>query len=1081
MAEDLRLLYLGGCHVLRGGAPVTGFVSTKAQALLCYLALTGRPHFRQALAGLLWADFPEADARTNLRHVLSNLNRLLPGHLLMTRGTVTFNREQQYFLDVERLQAGLSSSRFLEPTGDAERRREAIDLFRGDFLEGFYVRDAPAFEEWAAGQRERLRQLAVQAMQELAAHYAEHGDHRAGIEILEQLLSYDSWRESAHRQLMELLVRSGQRDAALMQFERCRRVLQAELDVEPEYATIALAERIRSGSLGQAEPITAVPRPTRLPEQPTLLVGRRRELARLKDLLGQPGCRLVTLVGPGGVGKTRLALEVASAIQAAFADGVTIVPLALVREPDLVAGAIAQAIVGGQPLPGGPADALRDRQMLLLLDNFEHVLGAAPLVAELLAEAGRLTVIVTSRAPLRLRGERVFPVLPLDLPPLVRPSGSEPEGQAIEQPAQRLAADRAALIECGAIQLFLQRAADVQPDFVLDDTNAAAVVEICRRLDGLPLAIELAAARIPVLPPAALLARLGNTLSLLVTGPRDLPERQQTLRSAIAWSHDLLPPDEQRLFRRLSVFAGGCSLAAIEAVCSDAQAPDEPGSASSPPSGDAGIHAPVLDGVAALLNQSLLRQDPVESGISEGEPRFGMLETIREYALERLEVSGEAEALRRRHANYYLARSEQARAEFAGPSKEMWLGRMRREHDNLRAALAWAAQPVAGPEAVERIAIGLQLAEMLWRFWLISGHLSEGRAWLERLLALDASIEGTRAQPRAAALTGAAWLAHAQDDFTRAAALLEESVALNDQVGGLIDVLVNTAMEARAEGDYRRATALLEDGLARCRAAGDRASIGAGGLGLCLARLALLMCEQGAYARSSALWEECLQLHRDLDDRRGIAISLLGLGDIARNQGDAEQVQALCTDSLASFRELGEQWAIGFSLNSLALAAFMTGDLARAHALATESVAVLRSTGSGSGVAEALATLGYIAGAQGALTQAREALIESLALAQSTGPRWLVPAGLEGLAELAAAEGAAEQAARLLGAATSRDAVPVPRPKYRQAAYERVVASARGALTADAWAAAWASGQRMPIEQAIKMAMREAGQPGRRH
>ena len=229
--------------------------------------------------------------------------------------------------------------------------------------------------------------------------------------------------------------------------------------------------------------------------------------------------------------------------------------------------------------------------MLLLLDNFEHVLGAAPLVAELLAEAGRLTVIVTSRAPLRLRGERVFPVLPLDLPPLVRPSGSEPAGQAIEQPAQRLAADRAALAECGAIQLFLQRAANVQPDFVLDDTNAAAVVEICRRLDGLPLAIELAAARIPVLPPAALLARLGNTLSLLVTGPRDLPERQQTLRSAIAWSHDLLPPDEQRLFRRLSVFAGGCSLAAIEAVCSDAQAPDEPGSAASPPSGDAGIHA----------------------------------------------------------------------------------------------------------------------------------------------------------------------------------------------------------------------------------------------------------------------------------------------------------------------------------------------------------------------------------------------------------------------------------------------------------------------------------------------------------
>ena len=429
----------------------------------------------------------------------------------------------------------------------------------------------------------------------------------------------------------------------------------------------------------------------------------------------------------------------------------------------------------GKPLVESLAGHLRGRSLLLVLDNFEQVLAAAPLLAELLTACPGLKVLVTSRAALHLSGEHEFPVPPLELP--------DPKHLP----------DLETLSQYEAVTLFIQRARAARPDFQVTNASAPAVAELCARLDGLPLAIELAAARVKLLSPQALLARLGRRLNLLTGGARDLPARQQTLRSAIDWSYELLEPDEQAMFARLAVFVGGCTLEAVEAVCHP------------------GVDRPleVLDGLALLVDRSLLRQ--VEG--TEGEPRFGMLETIREYAAERFEESGDAETWRQRHAGYYLALAEQAAPELLGPQQGTWLERLEREHDNLRAALGWALEHGGAT-------LGLRLAVALGHFWAVRGHLSEGQAWLERALSRWSEAP---APARAGALSAAGHLAYIKGEYERAATLHEESLsvqrALGDQRGVALS-LHNLGRVAHYSGDFERAAALYDESLA------IRASIG---------------------------------------------------------------------------------------------------------------------------------------------------------------------------------------------------------------------------------------------------------------
>ena len=703
------------------------------------------------------------------------------------------------------------------------------------------------------------------------------------------------------------------------------------------------------------KPVPLVPFPDRgrdvasLPASLSSFVGRALEVAAVAALLRGEDARLVTLSGPGGVGKTRLALRVAADLAAEFADGAAFVDLSSIRDPELVAAAVAHALglldTRDRPITAALRAHLATKRSLLVLDNFEHVLAAAPLVGDLLAACPRLAVLVTSRARLRLSGERVFPV-----PPLTLPGGSE-------------TAPVADLLAADAVSLFVARAEGTDPNFALTPENARAVVALCRRLDGLPLAIELAAARTNVLRPAALLARLSRRLPLLAGGPRDLPARQQTLRAAIAWSHDLLCPGEQVLFRRLAVFAGGCALEAAEAV---AGGPGTDGTE-------------VLEGITSLVENSLLRGEDGPAG----EPRFAMLETVREFALERLAESGEADDVRGRHAAWCLAFAERAETGLTGDGGDRWLDRLEAELDNLRAALTWLLERGDG-EA------GLRLASAPWFFWEARGGLAEGRSWLERALAataVETDIATVSERARALGLLG--WIASNQGDF------------------GLAN--------------------RLQDNLARSRERGD-----ARGAALSLFALADAASERNERERAVGLFSQALPLFREIGDRVHEAMTLLCLGAVARRQGDEDRAVAHLEQGMDASR------AIGFAL----------------------------------GTAVALNNLGRIARRRGEDARATDLYRESLALCWGLRDRWAVAYVLIELASLAAARGQPERAARLFGAAeTLREAVGVPVvPSGAQMVgtdYATTVATVRAQLGEGSFAAAWAAGRALPLEQVV--------------
>jgi predicted ATPase/DNA-binding XRE family transcriptional regulator len=739
------------------------------------------------------------------------------------------------------------------------------------------------------------------------------------------------------------------------------------------------------------------------------LIGREREEAAITHVLtrAEAPARLLTLTGPGGVGKTSLAMSVAAHMRGQFTDGTVFVDLSPLRDPKLVLDTIARALgvreSGSRAINALLQEHLNGKRLLLILDNFEQLIAAAARVADLVNACPTLVVLVTSRAALRVRGEQQFRISPLPV--------AEFRGASTEM-----------LGATAAVRLFVARAQAIKPDFILTAENAPAVARICYRLDGLPLAIELAAARVSLLPPVELLARLERRLPLLTKGARDAPARQQTLRATIDWSYELVAPEEQQLFRRLSVFVGGCTPEAAEAVC-----------------GDDDAWGSVLAGLATLVDHSLLRRDAAPSG--DVEARISMLETLREFAGERLAENGETEALRRAHANYYVNLLEATEPELYGPAKVKSVARLAREHDNLRAVFDWAIASEEPATAALRRGIGLRAAAALGRFWLLRGNLTEGYAWLTRILAAGEDID-CAPEVQVKAMSGAGWLAHALGNFEQATALFGRSAALSQSLGlpgGQTDLLVNEALEARGVGDYAQATRLLEECLALHRATGNRQGTGHGGIGLSLARLALVLCEQGQYERAEALYTECRELHEELGDAGGIAVALLGLGDIARARGDAESVRRYCQDSLARFEKLGERWGIGFAFNSMALAALSENDLAEAAALAGQSEAILRDVGSPSAIAEVATTCAVVACARGEYNRAQVLFDEAMELAQSGGPRWLVAAILEGRAEIAVSEGQAAEAARLLGeASVLRAAIDAPLPPSSHERYERV-------------------------------------------
>lgn len=611
---------------------------------------------------------------------------------------------------------------------------------------------------------------------------------------------------------------------------------------------------------------------TNLPTPASSMVGRRRALTALCDLVRSGRDRIVTLTGPGGTGKTRLSIEAARELLPEFSNGVFFVELAPIRDWRLVVYEIAQVLGvherGSHDLEQALIAHLEPKTVLIVLDNFEHVVGAAPIVARLVRACPRVGILVTSRAALRIDGERELPVAPLDLPD---PGDGDPDDLARTE----------------SVALFVERARSVSPDFALTDRTAPAVAEICRRLDGLPLAIELAAARIKVLDPEALLARLGRRLPLLTAGPRDAPERQRTLRAAIEWSYDLLDQEERTLFARLAVFPATFSLEAAEAV--------------------AGAD---LETLSKLIDESLIK--PMD------DVRFLMLETIREYGHERLEDSEIAE-LRRRHAEHFLELAEKAEAELAGPEQITLLDLLEADHDNLRAALAWLGDH--DPEHQTRLTVALR------RFWYVRGYLSEGRRWLSQALGTPAIAPRLRRR----AATAAAALALLQGDYEEATRLADESVEIARAVGKGTDVansLSNLGAIVLAAGDHQRARLLLEEGVARAREAGD-VRIAA----LAINNLGDVALTTGDYPRAEALFVESLAMLRERGDAANVARSLFNLGAVAFRLGRHEDAVERLRESATLCRRLGDKEDLAWCLEGFAAFAAAEGDAERAARL----------------------------------------------------------------------------------------------------------------------------------------------------
>jgi predicted ATPase/DNA-binding CsgD family transcriptional regulator len=775
-----------------------------------------------------------------------------------------------------------------------------------------------------------------------------------------------------------------------------------------------------------------------LPAQLTPLIGREQGIQTVCALLRQPEVRLVTLTGIGGVGKTRLSLQVGIDLLDDFADGVCFVPLAPISDPDLVIPTIAQALgikeAGKQPVTGLLQAYVHDKRLLLLLDNFEQVLPAVPELSNLLAGCPQLKVLVTSRAVLHIRGEHEFSVPPLALPDLTHLPGSE------------------SLSQYAAVALFLQCAQAARPDFQVTSANIRTIAEICVHLDGLPLAIELAAARIKLLHPQALLVRLEHRLQVLTSGAQDAPVRQQTLRNTLAWSYDLLDAEEQRLFRRLSVFVGGCTLEAVEGL--SMVLGERP--------------AEVLDGVASLMDKSLLRQLEQEGE----EPRLLMLATIREYGLETLAASGEMESTQRAHAAYYLALAEDAEIEIGGPKQATWLGRLEREHDNLRAALSWLLEQAEIKEAAEgeyNIVLALRLGGALRSFWVVHGHISEGRNFLERALAVVVPFAHTRikASVHAKALIVAANLAFVQSDYERAEPLFQASLALYRELEdqpGIAFALSLLGSLAWTQGDMAAARTMAEEALAISRQVDDMERIATS-----LFILGLLDSSQGEYARACALFEESVATHRASGNKRGIAHSLSQLAQVLFvSQADPTRISPLLEECLALSQEVGFKEGIAAYYCLSGQLALSRRDLVTARSLAEKSVTLYKELGHRHGTANSLALLGGVLATEGDYAVAQTLFEQSLTISCELNEKWVASVYLVVLGEVVAAQQKLAWAAQLWGAAEAlRDAFGVPIPLAQRADYERSLSAARVHLGERAFAAAWAQGRSMTPEQAL--------------
>ncbi len=927
--------------------------------------------------------------------------------------------------------------------GGEEAVRAALALYGGPFLPHDLAIDDRGERQPVQATREKLRRMVVDVRLRAADAAAGRGDSAGMVTELRLVLEENPAHEAAAARLLGALAGQGDVAAAMRVYEVTKRAL-GELGLSPSGELAAVQARLITERRRPTAPSVHLGRsahgPTNLPPAPGRLVGRQREINDV--LAGLTSARLLTLTGVGGCGKTRLALTVAAEARSRFPGGVWLVELAPIADPEVIAGVIASTVdartTGDESPRDALAKALLGRRSLVVLDNCEHLVAACTaLVGDLLHVCPSLTVLATSRERLGVAGEVVYPLAPLTVPSAdtVGPSDLE------RYEAPRLLVDRAAAL-------------GVRID--INERTASIVAAIVRRLDGLPLAIELAAARLPALSAPEVLSRLDDRFGLLTSGSQSASHHQRTLFETLTWSYDLLDKDEQCWFRRLSVFAGGWTREEAEWVCGDGHDGEDVESRLALVSVSASTSA---DPLTALVEKSFVQAwDAMEE-----RRRFAMLETVRAYAADRLVESGEAEETRRRHAACMIALTEREAAGLTGPRQEQCLERIGGMHDNVRAALVWARDR-GEPE------IGMRLASAVWRFWLVRGPLGEGRAWLDALLALDGPVDPA---VRAGACETAGKLAGAQGDQTSAEALLACALTLWETLGdegGIARTRAGLANAALARGDLDDARAGFEAAIALAAPGNARDSA------TWHNNLGVTYVRRGDLDGAERTWRACLPLFEDLDDKRSVAIILDNLGGIATVRGDLEAAFTLHGRALAIKRGLKDTRGIGATLHNMGSIAFKDGDYRRAWDLFAQGFAVLDEAEDKGMAAMASASLADAARAMSDTVAAREGYARSLTLAEESGDRGLVAHCLDGVAALFAARGwrgDVVSAARLFGVAHElREATGTASVALdMEEMYRRDVETVRDALGADAFATAWADGRAMEVTIAITLAL----------
>ncbi|MEZ4865266.1 MAG: BTAD domain-containing putative transcriptional regulator [Caldilineaceae bacterium] len=1008
----------------------------KPAALLAYLAVTGQVHTRDALAAHFWPE--TARSRTYLRNSLWIITKALGAMadrwLLVEHDTVGLRQQPALWVDVTRfrqLWAAWQSHR--HPQGVLcsdclDRLTQAVHLYQRDFLAGFTLRDCPNFDEWSLFQSEQLRQGLAGILENLTHYYQAKGEFDVALVHAQRRLALDNLHEPAHYDLIYLYARASQRAAALRQYELCTHLLRTELDASPMAETTALYNAVIHGpsvtmvgpgmgkSTQNLQPATtavaAWPNPA-LPHanpQPALsdhpfeqllaqfspLIGRDEERTALQRLCCDPTIRLITVTGPGGIGKTRLALQVASDLLATFADGCYFVALAPIREPALVMAAIAQTLgvseSSAQSWLQQVTALLHHRTSLLVLDNFEQVISAASLLSELLVACPGLTLMVTSRERLRLLHEHEFPTPPLAW----APSTTAPISPMATFPPQ---------LQSAAVRLFGERARTVKADFIVDPSNVSTVAEICARVDGLPLAIELAAARIQLFSPQALLRRLTSqeraTLKYLRGGRRDLPVRHHTLYDTIAWSYDLLTSAEQTLFRRLAIFVGGCTLEGAEAVGADGA--------------DAGdLQADeILDLLRSLLDKNLITHQLQ----ADGEPRFGILETIREFGLAQLEATGELFTVQAHHAAYYLQLALLAKPHFRVATERRWVAQLELEHHNLRMALDWA---IAQPNLEQAIRLG----EALLEFWIRTNHWWEGAARLKRILALTVDLPPSSLLARFLFCVG---------------------LALEPKEG------------------IGSVKPLYERSLAMSRALQDK-----GNITFALNKLGDIAFACGEYATWEKNLRESEPLKLEVGDHFHYALILGRTGYNLCQLGRFAEGLACCAKAVMLHRQLGDRWGLIGALGHHSQALLLSGTLTKAEQVAHECLTLAEALGAEARIAESHYVMGCILLAQGKVAKAKPLLQRALAVHVREERRYRILAVLEALAALALAQNQFRDALTLATfIARERRLAGLVSAPVVQEQFDGLIAAARQALPEAARAAAVAAGEKMTVTEAV--------------